>query len=110
MHSCPRPDSLAARRSLKIKPQITLVNVVYFASTVTENALELTGCQGWLFADPGCQKEPSLPNFCNVRKISEMYSLLRERISDPKRPRHIDPLKANAQLASGIMDSSEMEL
>ena len=57
---------------------------------------------------PGCQNEPSFPNACNVRKSSERYSLLRERMSGPRRSRHIDPLKANAQSASGIMASSEM--
>ncbi len=101
---------LAVRRSLKIKPQITRVNVVNFASRETENALVLAKCQSWLFAYPGSQNEPSLPNRCNVRKISDMYSLLRERISGPKRSRHIDPLKTNAQLASGMMASSELEL
>lgn len=76
----------------------------------TENALVLAGCQGRLIAYQGCQNGPSLPNSFNVRKISAMYSLLRERISGPRRSRHIDPLKVNAQLASGIMDSCELEL
>ena len=66
---------------------------------------------GWALELPlaysGCQNGPSPPNFCSVRKISKRYSLLHERISGPSRSRYIDPLKANAQLAKGMVDSAE---
>jgi len=75
-----------------------------------EEASSSNGYEGWLFAYSRSQNEPPFPNSRNVRRSSERYSLLRDRMSDPRRSRHIDPLKTDAQSARGIMASSEMEV